>query len=217
MENLTVLVVAEGFALAQEIGLALRRQAVTVLGPAFDEHAAGEALLAGDVRLIVVDLDRQDGRGVELVGSVRSVGPVSVIASTSDPTPSVAAAVLEAGAVGLLPRGKDAQRLAGILRLAADGELAIPDDHLASLVDHLHATRVALSLDGVGTLTPRERQVLVLLCEGRRLDEMATMLGVSGSTVQAHIKSVFSKLRVHSQVEAVRVAWRAGLGVPVSA
>jgi DNA-binding CsgD family transcriptional regulator len=48
--------------------------------------------------------------------------------------------------------------------------------------------------------------------------EIAAALCISGSTVQAHIKGVFVKLGVHSQVEAVRVAWRAGLArIPASA
>ena len=219
MDGLTVLVIAEGFGLAQDLNLAFRRHSsVTVLGPAFDAQAAREPVESGAIDVVVVDLERSDDRGLALVEALRAVAPIPVLGSSTRDDPHTAALVLAAGGSGLLPYGTDPRRSLEILRLATTGELALPDGHLSSVVEHLHAARDARRQDGVTTLTHRERQVLALLGEGRSANEIAATLGISGSTVQAHIKGVFVKLGIHSQVEAVRVAWRAGLvRVPASA
>jgi len=80
MDGLTMLVVADGLAVAQDLSLALRRHAsVTVLGPAFDEHAAKEALAEGGVDVVVVDLDRADDLGLHLVWALRATALVPVV------------------------------------------------------------------------------------------------------------------------------------------
>jgi two-component system nitrate/nitrite response regulator NarL len=60
-------------------------------------------------------------------------------------------------------------------------------------------------------LTPREFQVLRLLVEGTRSDEIASRLGASPNTVRTHVQSVLTKLQVHSRLEAATFAVRTGL------
>lgn len=219
MDGLVVLVVAEGLGLAQELNLSFRRHAsVTVLGPAFDAKAAADPVARGSVDVVVVDLDRSDGRGEELLRSIRTIGPVPVLASSSNADPQTAALALAAGGSGVLPRGLEPRHALEILRLAAAGELALPDSYLSSVVEHLHEARDTRQLGVMTSLTAREREVLALLGAGRSAGEIAAELGISTSTVQAHVRGVFAKLGVHSQVDAMRAAWRAGLvAVPASA
>jgi DNA-binding CsgD family transcriptional regulator len=60
-------------------------------------------------------------------------------------------------------------------------------------------------------LTPRERQVLLLLAHGMSTDEMADMLNISPATTRNHIQSIMGKLGVHSRLEAVAHAYQQGL------
>jgi DNA-binding CsgD family transcriptional regulator len=60
-------------------------------------------------------------------------------------------------------------------------------------------------------VSPRERDVLVLMERGCSYAETATALGVAVSTVQSHMKSLYSKLAVHSKTEAIFEARQAGL------
>jgi DNA-binding NarL/FixJ family response regulator len=60
----------------------------------------------------------------------------------------------------------------------------------------------------VSQLTPREREVLVLLARGRRQEQIATELVISEKTVATHIQRILSKLDVHSRAQAVAVAYR---------
>jgi DNA-binding NarL/FixJ family response regulator len=79
---------------------------------------------------------------------------------------------------------------------------------------------VAVSRIEVGTnpvvadsppLTAREREVLELLVTGMRNKEMARVLGIADDTVRVHVKSIFSKLDVHTRTAAMATALRRGL------
>jgi DNA-binding NarL/FixJ family response regulator len=65
----------------------------------------------------------------------------------------------------------------------------------------------------LATLTGREREVLAALAQGVTMSGIAIELGISRATVQTHVKNILGKLEVHSQVEAVGAAWRAGLAL----
>lgn len=61
------------------------------------------------------------------------------------------------------------------------------------------------------TLTPREREVLLLLAHGLGTEEIADMLSISPATARNHVQGVLNKLEVHSRLEAVAHAYQRGL------
>lgn len=67
--------------------------------------------------------------------------------------------------------------------------------------------------DGPG-LSPRERQILSLLADGRTQGQIATELVISSKTVATHIQHILSKLGVHTRAQAVALAYRRGLVDP---
>jgi DNA-binding NarL/FixJ family response regulator len=111
-----------------------------------------------------------------------------------------------AGACGFLAKDGSLDDVLDALRSARRGSLLLPQELAAEF---------ATSRDGprheeVG-LTPRELEVLQLLGQGRDPRAIARELGVSLYTCRGYVKSVLAKLDVHSQLEAVVVASRAGL------
>jgi len=64
----------------------------------------------------------------------------------------------------------------------------------------------------LATLSPREREILLLLSDGISTADIASSLSISPMTVQSHVKNILSKLGVHSKVDAVRLAWRHNFG-----
>jgi len=72
-------------------------------------------------------------------------------------------------------------------------------------------TRAKEDADGLDMLSPRERDVLRGLVEGKRGGQIAQELMISTDTVRTHTRNIFAKLDVHSRLEAVRVARAAGL------
>ena len=59
-------------------------------------------------------------------------------------------------------------------------------------------------------LTPREREILHIVAEGKSTIEVSKKLSISALTVQSHVKSILAKLGVHSKIEAVRLVLRFG-------
>jgi DNA-binding NarL/FixJ family response regulator len=142
---------------------------------------------------------------------------VRILGVTNDLDPEVGAAVIAAGA-GLMQRSTDERTVPDVVRRAAAGELILPAPHLAALVELVHASRFDHEGSRTDTLTPREREVLALLADGRSTQEVAQALSISVMTVQSHVKNVLAKLGVHSKVEAIRYAWRSGaISMPVGA
>lgn len=79
--------------------------------------------------------------------------------------------------------------------------------------DH-EAIRVADAAEAVrlcGTLTPREREILVLLSKGAVVKSVADMLGIGKSTVEVHSRAILQKLDAGRMIEAAVIAAKAGL------
>ena len=74
-------------------------------------------------------------------------------------------------------------------------------------------TRASEDTDVLDMLSPRERDVLRRMVEGKRGRDIAQDLVISTDTVRTHIRSIFAKLDVHSSLEAVRVAQAAVLNM----
>jgi DNA-binding NarL/FixJ family response regulator len=122
-------------------------------------------------------------------------------------------------------------RAAGLM-LGADDYLLKPLDGgelLARIKRSLRRSALAPNGNGNGnghesSLSPRERQILALLAEGRTQSQIATALVISSKTVATHIQHILSKLGVQSRAQAVAIAFQKGLvepdvrahGVPVA-
>jgi DNA-binding NarL/FixJ family response regulator len=213
MEPIRVLVVEEGPSLSQELAVAMRRRSsVQVLGPVSDEVAVADAFDESSIDVVVVQLDRRDGRGVAIVSAIRDARDVRVMAATRHAASPLVELALAAGACGVLPPTREPRQLLLAFRRALAGELVLPVSELPTLADRVwqaHARQSDHAL--LGTLTGREMEILSALTDGATTAEIAADLGISRATVQTHVKNLLGKLGVHSKVEAVGTAWRAGL------
>jgi len=217
MNTIRILVVAESPGLAQELLLALRRRpGFEVLRPVPDDTAALELFAEAHPTIVVVELDRLDGRGVAIVSAIRSGTQLRVMVATRYPTATDVELALAAGACGVVPAEREPSRLVSAFRRAAAGELVLPGDERPLLVDQLDEARTRRTRQALlDTLTGREREVLAALAEGTTTPGIALELGISPATVQTHVKNILGKLGVHSKVEAVGMAWRGGLALDV--
>ena len=209
-----VLVVASTPRLARALEGALAKgEPVAVTGPVSEAADAIDALSRGLAELVVVDLDRADARGADIIAAITGDGGRGrVLASSEHDGPDVAIDALFAGASGVLPPARD-RSLVDVFRRALAGELVLPADDLSALVDRITAPSRTdgIGARAIGMLTSRERETLQMLAKGASTTDVAEALGISPLTVQSHVKSILAKLGVHSKVEAVRLAWRHGL------
>jgi DNA-binding NarL/FixJ family response regulator len=213
VEDIRVLVVDGGPGSALGLVCGLPGDGVSVLGPVADASAALRALDLEPINLVLVDLDRSDGCGVETVRLIRDhVDRTRVLGVTVERGPDLAAGALAAGACGIVSPGPRGESLASAFRRALAGELVLPAIHLSNLVDRLRDGREASAAGRLDFLTVREIEILRALADGASTTEIADKLGIRPMTVQSHVKNILAKLGVHSKVEAVTLAWRFGLG-----
>jgi DNA-binding NarL/FixJ family response regulator len=215
--DVRVLVLERGLRLTHDLSYACRHTGVSVLGPVRDVSQAEVA--ASEVLVDVLAIELWSPSIDVLRDATEVLRGVRVLAVTEALDPELGAAVVAAGAVGLMTRSTDQRTVPDILRRAAAGELILPAAHLAALVDLVRVPRLeAHGGTRINALTKREREVLALLAEGHSTQDVSAALSISVMTVQSHVKNVLAKLGVHSKVEAIRLAWRTGvLTTPVSA
>ena len=127
----------------------------------------------------------------------------------SQDRPRIAAAVA-AGALGWLAKTLPFNDIVGTVADAAAGRPVFDPGRRADLVAEHHAAQSARSdLDRRwNRLTPRERQVLDHLADGKRVADVAREFVVSPATVRTQVRSILAKLEVGSQLEAVALARR---------
>jgi len=187
---------------------------IDVAGEACD----GEEALAEAARLepdvVLMDLVMPNLDGVAALRRLREELPrARVIVLTSFLDEDKLLPALRAGAAGYLLKNAPPQEVARAVRVAHGGGAVIDPVVAARLVDALAADGESDPLD---RLTPREREVLVLLGRGFPNKQIASKLRVSEKTVKTHVGRVLAKLGVTDRTQAAVLAVRAGIVDPRS-
>jgi NarL family two-component system response regulator LiaR len=159
--------------------------------------------------VVVMDLVMPGIDGIAATRQIVSQTPdVRVVMLTSSDSEDVGLLTLRAGASGFLCKSVGVDALPRALRCAKDGEAVVSRQLTMRLIEGMRRVRE----DGAGMrpirspLTPREWEVLDLLCQERSTDDIADALVLSVETVRSHIKSVLRKLGVRSRQEAIKAA-----------
>jgi RNA polymerase sigma factor (sigma-70 family) len=149
--------------------------------------------------VVLVDFRLTDGTGADAAGAIRQIRPeTKLIFLTREDTDAARFAALEAGASAFIHKSRAAQDVVDAIRsVAAGGSLFTPRT-IAKLLNSRREVEAQLE-----RLTPREKEVLRLMAEGTPSREIAARLGISYTTVRTHIRSLGSKLGVHSKLEAI--------------
>jgi len=188
---------------------------VELIGEAADGRAALaelDALAERDALpdVVLMDLVMPEPDGVATTALVKKAHPgVDVVVVTSFGEAHRVHGALEAGATGYVLKDADVDEIVEAIRAAHRGEV-----HLDAAVARVLTRSLVAPRRGVAALTARERDVLVLVAEGRSNRDIGRILSIGERTVQTHLGNVLTKLDLASRTQAALWAVREGLVHP---
>jgi DNA-binding NarL/FixJ family response regulator len=183
---------------------------IEVVGETGDGAEASElaAALVPDVILLDLKLPVLDGLGV--LADLRDRGlPSRTLVLTSVADQASVTVAMRAGAAGFLYKDVDPEALVRAVRSVHDGHTVLAPEAAGSLV---RSRARSAAVAGFEALTPREREVLAQIAEGRSNREIARLLHMSEKTVKTHVSSVLAKLGVADRTQAALYAVRNSAG-----
>ncbi|MCZ4494894.1 MAG: domain S-box protein [Conexibacter sp.] len=197
---------------------AVREAIATVLGREddFDVVAQAGSLaeardLLVDIDLAVVDLSLPDGYGSDLIPQLRAINRrAQAIVLTATLDRAEIARAIESGAAAALHKSAPLTELAEALRRLQAGEALLPLDDVVELIAlaRRHRQREHDDRAAMASITPREREILQALADGRGTSEIAEDLHITVRTQRNHVANILRKLGVHSQLQALVLALR---------
>lgn len=176
------------------------------------EAASGDEVVREALRvrpdIVIMDVSMPGCNGIEAARRILAELPATRILGLSMYKDSVyVRELLRAGASGYLVKDCDDAELLMAIRAVARGEAYLsPAVTSAVLTDYRRSVANPVDL-----LTAREREVLVMIAEGKTNKEIATALNLSVYTVESYRGSLMEKLNLHNTGDIVRFALRNGL------
>ncbi|HYV28815.1 MAG TPA: response regulator transcription factor [Candidatus Eisenbacteria bacterium] len=169
-------------------------------------HSSGEEALKRipDEKpdVVLMDINLPGMRGIECVAQLKARSPkTQVLMLTTYDQSDLIFESLRAGAHGYLLKNIDPAELVQAVEQVHAGGAPMSMYIARKVVNHFQQIRKPSS--EMETLTPREHEILGLLAKGYLYKEIADQLGISISTVRAHLHTVYEKLHVQSRTEAV--------------
>jgi DNA-binding NarL/FixJ family response regulator len=199
-ERARVLVVEDHQVVAEGLAALINDQKdMLVVGHAGSVAEAIERAEELEPEIVLMDFRLNDGTGADAGAGIRRVRPeAKLIFLTREDTDAARFAALEAGAAAFIHKSRAAQEVVDAIRIVADGGTLFTPRTIATLLNRRREIEAQLE-----RLTTREKEVLRLMAEGTSSRIIASRLGISYTTVRTHIRSLGSKLGVHSKLEAI--------------
>jgi DNA-binding NarL/FixJ family response regulator len=158
--------------------------------------------------VVVVDIAMPRGNGLEATRCIVGELPgTRVLVLTAHEDRDHVISLLEAGAIGYLPKTVGLNELLDAIRAASRGESVLPPTIASVVVRHLSG---GAEPTPEAALSARELEVLSLVAQGLSNQQVAYELGLSVRTIEAHLTHIYNKLGVGSRTEAALLAQREG-------
>jgi DNA-binding NarL/FixJ family response regulator len=219
-EAISVLIADDQVLVRAGLRAILETQAgITVCGEAADGRAAIDLVRRRRPDVVLMDIQMPDLDGVEATRRLMQDGalehPVAVLMLTTFDLDAYVYDALRAGASGFLLKDTMPEDLIAAIRVIARGDALIAPGITKRLIEQFaRAAPATTPPAALADLTPRELEVLVLIASGLSNGEIAAELVLSPATVKTHVKRVLAKLGVRDRVQAVVLAYEAGLVHP---
>ncbi|MDQ4078535.1 MAG: response regulator transcription factor [Chloroflexota bacterium] len=159
--------------------------------------------------IIVLDVD--DNQAIDIIPELRTAADCAqLIVLTEGKQPDVQHEAVYRGAQGIVLKEQGPAVLWKAIQKVYEGEVWMNRSMMARVLDAMRNAKQQRSVEEerIATLTEREREVIVLIGDGMRNQEIAARLHISESTVGHHLSSIYSKLDVSDRLELLIFAYR---------
>ena len=158
--------------------------------------------------LVVLDISLPDLDGMEVARILRQAQPkLAILALSIHEEPYFVQEMLRAGADGYVVKSAAVRELVQAIRSVHQGSM-----YLSPVITRKAVGRgVTFSSGAAARLSAREREVLILIANGKTSAEIAARLQISAGTVEAHRRNIMTKLGLHTIAELTKYAVREGL------
>jgi len=175
-----------------------------VVGEADDGGAAVELALKLKPDIILMDLVMKEMDGIEATRQIITAWPeAKIIIVTSFIDDEKVYPALEAGAVSYMLKTSKAGEIAKAIRSTFDGQSILEPEVTGKIMNRMRKP----AGEKHDQLTEREREVLLLITEGRTNQEIADELFIALKTVKVHVSNILAKLEVQDRTQAVIYAF----------
>jgi RNA polymerase sigma factor (sigma-70 family) len=204
------ILLADDHTLMAEALRALLQTDFDVVGTVADGRALLQAAAALKPEVVVLDIGMPLLNGLDAGEQLKALQPdIKVIYLTQNREPRYAVEAFRRRASGYLLKDSAASELTAAIRDALQGRC-----YISPLIASDVVNRAMEHDPAVRELSPREREVLQLLAEGRSMKEVAAVLDISPRTVEFHKYRIMELLRVKTNAELVQQAIKLGLIAP---
>ena len=189
----------------------LEREGYKIVGEASNGQEAVKLAETSRPDIAVLDISMAALNGLDAAVEIHKVSPrtKTIFLTVHDEDPYILNA-LRAGARGYVIKTHAAQELLRAIREASRGGVYLSPD-VSRAVVQAYQNKTELTND---PLSPRERQVLQLIAEGKTTKEVAGVLNISVKTAETHRTRIMEKLDIHETASLVRYAIRRGMIQP---
>ena len=188
---------------------------IIVCGEATDGRDAVRLARLRQPDVVLMDIRMPDLDGIEatrrIVEATDPERPIAVLMLTTFDLDEYVYDALRAGASGFLLKDVVPEQLIAAIRVVAAGDALIAPAITKRLIEQFARSGPLVPSPTIGELTPREREVLVLIAHGLSNAEIADELVLSQATVKTHVKRILGKLPARDRAQAVVAAYEAGL------
>jgi len=182
-----------------------------LVGVVEDGRALVEAARKLRPDVIVADITMPHLNGIDALAQLKQDDEqVRVVFLTMHPEVAYARRALEAGALGYVLKHSAPAELIAAIRAALDGKTWLTPAVAGEVLQSMKGEPEKAG-DPVASLTPRQREILQLLAEGRSAKEVGAALGVSARTVEFHKYQMMERLDLHTSAELVHFAIKHGI------
>ncbi len=163
--------------------------------------------------VVLMDMRMPGINGIEATRRIHRTSPhIRILVLTVFDDDTLVFPVIRAGASGYLLKNTEQDELLRAIRTVANGGAIFSPGIAQKVLGYLNAPQPNVPQESFDELTPREREILELIAQGKTNPEIATTLNLSSKTVSNYISNVLLKLHAADRAKLMLMALEAGMG-----